>query len=208
MDCDIIIPVGPGHEEIVNRAIDSVRIASLDKGMFSRVGVKVVDDTKGEMGRAAARNKGVAEVEGDVLFFLDADDCIHPEAFKTYSDGPVRDAVWGNIYEMVQGLAMWRYQVPRIRNYQELLAFEPYMTLQMGHFVKREVAEANRFNEDMDTGEDWDYYLRVWKNHSCIKIREPLMLNYRGQHSAGPRSATGVEWSHKVRELIEEARAA
>jgi hypothetical protein len=76
----------------------------------------------------------------------------------------------------------------------------------MGHFVKREVAIKLPFNEEMNTGEDWDYYLRLWRDHDCIKIREPLMLNRRGMHSTGPRSATGRDWTIAVNKMIEEAR--
>ena len=56
MNCDVIVPVGPGHEELYSRAIESVRIAVLQKGPFEKVNIRVVDDTKGLMGRSAARN--------------------------------------------------------------------------------------------------------------------------------------------------------
>ena len=54
-------------------------------------------------------------------------------------------------------------QILTLSNIKELLLFDPYITLQMGHFVRTEIALKNPFNESMNTGEDFDYYLRVWK---------------------------------------------
>jgi len=207
----VIIPVGPGHEELHKAAVLSVKIASDNPGVFDQIKVLVANDIKGEIGRSAARNGAVlqSDEDSDWLFFLDADDLMHPEAFESVSE-LVKDvmvvAIFGNIWEMREGVAHWRYQVPIINYYRELLRYDPYLTLQMGHFVRREVAIKLPFNEEMNTGEDWDYYLRLWKGHDCIKIREPLMLNRRGMHSTGPRSATGRDWTIAVNKMIEEAR--
>ena len=208
MDCSIIIPVGPGHEETHRLAVDSVRIATMDKGPFDRVNIAIVDDLDGEKGRSKARNEGIDNCDAEYLFFLDADDRLHPYAFrraeKWVSSG--YDAVFGAIWEIQFGVAVWRYQVPEIRSKRELCAFSPYMTLQMGHFVRSSAAKALRFNEDMDTGEDWDYYLRLWEDYKCIKIDKPLFLNDRSSHSTGPRSANGPDWWRAVSKLLEKER--
>lgn len=208
MKCDVVIPVGPGHEDLYRRAVESVRMATLAKGPFDTVGMCLIDDTKGVNGRSRARNEGVYKSHADILFFLDADDVIHPLAFETYGDHAHYDAVWGNIYELEQGTARWRYQVPEIRSLDQLLAFDPYLTLQMGHFVKSEIAKANPFNEGMDAGEDWDYYLRLWKKHHCIKVRESLFLNDRSMHSTGPRKMDGRQWREAVDPMLREAHNA
>jgi len=182
--------------------VESVRIATLDKGPFSKVNIRIVDDTKGEMGRSAARNKGVSQSDADWIFFLDADDLMHPDCFRNFVDG--YDAVFGKIVEYANGCIVERYQVPYIKTYEELIAFDPYKTLQMGHYVRREAFIP--FDEAMDIGEDWDYYLKLWKEHHCLKIDKPLMINVRGNHSTGPRSGTGRDWGHVVRSMIEEAR--
>lgn len=212
MRCEVIVPCGPGHEQLVSRAMESVRVATLNKGLFTTVGVRVIDDQDGEFGRSAARNKGAREASGDYLFFLDADDVLHPDAFRYAAryleTGNPIDALWGSICELRDGAAVWRYQVSELNDYRELIAFDPYLTLQMGHFVKREVALENPFNEEMNCGEDWDYYLRLWKSHNCRKIREPLFINTRGHHSTGPKSATGKEWMAVVHPMLQEARDA
>lgn len=207
LTCDVLIPVGPNHEQIYHRAADSVRIACLDKGPFEKVSIRIGDDFYGSEGRSQTRNNLVASSEADWLFFLDADDLMHPDALSAVEPFVrTKDAIWGNVFEYKKGTAAWRYQVPQLVNYKELLAFDPYMTLQMGHFVRRTVAKQLPFNEDMDTGEDWDYYLRAWKDYRCVKIPQCLMINFRGQRSTGPRSATGVQWIETVRDLRKRAQ--
>lgn len=167
----------------------------------------MIDDRNGEKGRSRARNEGVRVCDGDWLFFLDADDLMHPDAFVQVS-GYVndRDAIFGAIWEMKDGVCNWRYQVPEIDNFEDLISFDPYLTLQMGHFVRRDVALSLPFDEEMNCGEDWEYYLRLWKTYKCSKIAHPLMINRRGMHSTGPRSATGAEWSETVHGMIQAAR--
>lgn len=206
MECDVIIPCGPGHEHIYHNAVESVRIATMDKGSFDKVNVKLIDDTEGKFGRSAARNKAIAETSADWLFFLDADDLMHPDAFRVHSKYDRYDAIFGNIYETSQGVAVWRYQVPRIDSYRDLISFDPYLTLQMGHFVKTSVAKSIMFDESMDCGEDFKYYLKLWRHNYCIKVEECLFLNRKGVHSQGERSATGKEWVEVVSKLINDAR--
>jgi hypothetical protein len=210
MKLDIITPVGPGHEELVHRAAGSIQIAKEHSvGLFEDIDLIAIDDTKGQLGRSQARNLAVADSKADWIFFLDADDLMHPEAFKNLSlffdDMRDADAVWGKIVEYKEGNLLERYQVPEITSLQSLIKNDPYLTLQMGHFVKTDVAKEHPFKEDMNTGEDWEYYLRLWKKHNCIKIDAPFMCNVRGEHSTGPRSANGAQWREVVEKLIGDA---
>ena len=169
MKCDVIIPVGPGHQEIYKQAMDSVRIACLQQGPFTEVKIKVSDDTEGKYGRSYARNVAVESSTADWLFFLDADDKMHPDAFLNMSPYAFNhDAIFGNIYEMQGGVVAWRYQVPYLDSYKQLIEFDPYVTLQMGHFVRRSVFKP--FDEAMNTGEDWKYYLELWQRPSASRL--------------------------------------
>src|SRR5258707_1370425 len=104
MKCCVVMPVGPGHELFALDAIDSVTNAATRPGAFDDVCVVRVDDLNGELGRSAARNDGVKRAKGagaDWLFFLDADDLMHPDAFEAvrpFLHG--YDAVWGAICEL------------------------------------------------------------------------------------------------------------
>ena len=187
MDVQVIIPVGPGHEKIVYEAIKS----ATDLGFE----VIPIDDTQGKFGRSQARNIGVRMATAEWLFFLDADDLLHKDAkkakkYKNY------DAIWGLIND-------GQVRRPQLRSlsYRDLLKHEPTQTLQMGHFVRRSVAVNYPFNEALDCGEDFDYYIRIWRDCNCIKIPHTLFINRRGFHSKGPRSADGTMWRESVERI-------
>ncbi|WP_245636826.1 FkbM family methyltransferase [Azospirillum thiophilum] len=217
--CAVVIPVGPGHEAHSRQAVNSVMAAAqTDPGSFTEFDCVVIDDTAGIKGRSAARNEGVREAAArgaDWLFFLDADDLMMPQAFQQMAAHMDRvDAVWGLILESLdaepgQDSVSGRIrlpQLPRIETLNDLLLHDPYVTLQMGHFVRTSVALANPFDENLDLGEDFDYYLRVWDNARCVKISTPLFLNRRGLHSSGPRSGNGGSWRMSVEQVVEKAR--
>lgn len=159
------------------------------------------------MGRSAARNHAIKESKADWLFFLDADDLMHPNAmynlkvFLGIPDNKDLSAVWGKILEEREGCFLERYQIPEISKIETLLEIDPFYTLQMGFFVKRPCMPF--FDEDMNTGEDWKAYLEIWSKHKCRKQSLPFMINRRGRHSVGIRAATGREWMTAVSDLIE-----
>ncbi|CDF83005.1 hypothetical protein PKB_1647 [Pseudomonas knackmussii B13] len=209
MKCCVIIPVGPGHLELAQRAAASVeRAKAQGTGAFDDIEILIQDDSQG-LGRSRARNLAVAaagEKGADWLFFLDADDLMVESAFLEVADLlQEQDGIWGAIYvaDLQSQQAQRRpQQISPLTTLEQLLLNDPYLTLQMGHFVRQEVAAAYPFDTEMDTGEDFDYYLRVWKENRCIKIDRPLFLNVRGQHSTGPRSATGTDWRNAINRVF------
>lgn len=210
MKCCVIMPVGPGHQDIVSRAKDSVaRAVAHGLGAFQEVQVIEIDDTEGRLGRSHARNLAIREAGErgiEWLFFLDADDLMLPSAFSDVEALLADyDAIWGAIYvaDLQAGQAVRRpEQISPLTSLEQVLLNDPYLTLQMGHFVRQEVAARYPFDTQMDTGEDFDYYLRLWKNQRCIKIDTPLFLNVRGQHSSGPRSAHGGDWRAAINRVF------
>lgn len=207
MKLDVVIPVGPSHNQLVNEAIQSVKISCLtSQGPFKEVRIKAVDDTKGEMGRSAARNYAIKNSKADWLFFLDADDLMHPKAMSNFLEFKDYDAVWGAILEEREGCYFERYQMPEITDIQTLLDVDPYYTLQMGFFIKRHCMPL--FDETMNTGEDWKAYLHIWSKYKCRKQSLPFMINRRGRNSTGPKSANGRDWMDAVQSLIESEKRA
>ncbi len=215
-DVTIIIPIGPGHEEIVQGAYESILRASEKPGPFTDIKIGVIDDTKGEMGRSKARNTAVGRSTGEWLFFLDADDLLLDDAFVNVEPYLEHDAIWGLICELrPDGHLLYRTQQLELDNYNQddkgYLRHDPFTTCQMGHFVKRD--KFLGFDESMDVGEDCRYYLDMWKTYDnretgCIKVRKPFFVNRRGFHSKGPKAGTGRDWNRAVRKLFDEARAA
>ena len=206
--CAVITPVGPGHEETYfSYCLPSIEHAiSYGTGPFVRVEPIDVPDLQGNLGRSRARNLGVVEaVERgfDWIFFLDADDFLFESVFEDAASHLLEvDALWGLICEARFGdLTSARLRPNQVRTMDrldELLGNDPFMTLQMGHFVRAEVAAAVPFDERMDTGEDFRYYRRVWSRYRCKKMERVFFLNVRGRHSTGPRSADGRMWREAV----------
>jgi len=161
------------------------------------------------MGRSKARNIGVrkaAEQNADWIFFLDADDIMAPSAFEYVSPYmEMYDAIWGSIWTIERDghhACKRPHQLPFLYCIEEVLSYDPFVTLQMGHFVKTSVVLSTLFDESLDTGEDFDYYLRLWENYICIKIPLPFFYNRRGLHAQGPRSVTGAEWTQQVERIL------
>jgi len=210
MRCAVITPVGPGHQRLYYECSQSIQAAiQHSKGPFNEIIIISIDDTSGVKGRSAARNEAVKRAKaGNIewLFFLDADDLLFINAFdliKQYVNE--YDAIWGAIVELLPNSNQATLRIPQILtidNIKEILLFDPYLTLQMGHFVRTEAAIRNPFNAAINTGEDFDYHLRVWSKFRCVKISEPLFLNRRGLHSTGPRSADGRQWREAVESMI------
>ena len=160
MKCCVVIPVGPGHAILAERACASVYQA-MSKGMgaFSAVEVLCWDDNAGQ-GRSRARNLAVrqAVAEGaDWIFFLDADDLLDERAFEQVADYlEHHEAIWGAIHECSpdgHGRHCRPNQVMPIHRIEDILRNDPFLTLQMGHFVKARIALDNPFDENMDCGE-------------------------------------------------------
>ena len=50
----------------------------------------------------------------------------------------------------------------------------------------------------MDAGEDFKFYFLLWRHYRCAKRPEIFFLHRQGEHSKGPRGATGLDWSVSV----------
>lgn len=212
LSCAVVTPIGPGHEQVYyDLCVESIRAAiRKSKGPFEEVYLFPVQDFLGDLGRSKARNIGVnlAQINNiDWIFFLDADDFMFEAAFENLTDYVEKyDAVWGQIVEMSvgdEGSAKLRdNQVSNIENFETVINNDPFYTLQMGHFVRTDTAVCHPFDESMDTGEDFKYYLEVWKAGRCLKSEKIFFVNVRGNHSSGPRSANGSQWRKAVEQEI------
>lgn len=77
-------------------------------------------------------------------------------------------------------------------------------TLSMGCFVRGDLGL--RFDESMDIGEDFDFYLRL---PSFTKRNKPLVhIGYTEPSAGGPRGASKVGWLDACAAVIERYRHA
>lgn len=212
MKCAVITPVGPGHDALYRASCrPSIEAAvATSKGPFSEIIPLMMDDTQGLHGRSARRNDALQQAlsEGiDWVFFLDADDLLSPLAFEAFGRtlelDPDLEGAWGLICEIDEAgdPALRETQVPEIGSYEQLLGVRPYNSIQIGAFIRTEVAARAGFDTAIDTGEDFKFYYDIWSKHRCRKVPEIFFINRRGQHSTGPRSATGQDWVHAVDRL-------
>lgn len=213
LKCGVITPVGPGHEDLANQAQASVEAAFKENpGPFSELIFLRRLDLNGERGRSRSRNDAIdaALAQGvDWLFFLDADDLMAPGAFGSVASYiEETDAIFGLIAEAKFGdennINLRANQLGATANICDILFHDPFLTLQMGHFVRTEVAAKIRFDVDMDAGEDFKYYLELWRQARARKIDRILFINRRGAHSSGPRSANGAAWRAAVDRVFDE----
>ena len=209
MKCAVITPVGPGHETLLAEscAPSVAQAMAFDMGPFAAVEHLVMDDTRGRHGRSNRRNAALEQAKDggfDWVFFLDADDVMTPNAFETFGRviraEPDLDAVWGLIctFNDAGEPELREGQPERIDTRAALLAVEPFLSLQIGAFFRTECAARFGFDPDMDTGEDFKFYYQLWASCRCAKRPEIFFVNRRGQHSTGPRGATGADWSQSV----------
>lgn len=190
MRCVVVIPVGPGHETLVDRAWESVGAAWRyrekwqPQSPFTELDVVCVDDTRGALGRGAARNEGLDRFPADWHFLLDADDEMMPKAFGMLE--PSVAATFGAI--MLDGKPLPRDLHPVTR--ETLFERGARGTLTMGFFVRGDLGL--RFNEQMDVGEDFDFYLRL---PSFVKLPRPLVnIGYSLPSAGGPRGYEDTDW--------------
>lgn len=189
----VITPVGPGHEAAAARAMASVDVAC-GASCFGSVRHVIVEDHAGNMGRSHARNIGM-DSEADWFFFLDADDTMRPDALtlNRFNEPATFGAVSlnGRIYDRNIQPCGWR----------QIALNGARGTLSMGCFVRADIARAVRFDESLDAGEDFDFYLRL---PGFTKIARPLVdIGYDTPSATGPRGYDNIDWTGICNGIIE-----
>lgn len=192
MELTVIIPVGPRHEEVAKRAVLSV--TALHRGPFDRISHILVDDTKGLLGRSRARNYGISQATTEWLFFLDADDEIMPLA--TDHINLHSDATFGRVQldGRIHPQDVWPCGREQIRQ------LGAKYTLCMGFFCRTALAQSMLFSEDLDNGEDFDFYMRL---PSFYKSPNPL-VNIHYQESRAAKNWVNTYWTETCQAVIDQ----
>jgi hypothetical protein len=195
----VITPVGPGHSAFAADAIESVHVARNNISAFSDVRHIVIDDSKGELGRSRARNLGMID-DADWYFFLDADDRMRPDALDIRNFET--QAIFGAI-----SLASHHKRAKDVYpcGWREISLHGASGTLSMGFFCRADIAKRLRFNEALDAGEDFEFYLRL---DDFAKIDRPLVdIGYSLPSAGGPRGYDEIDWIGLCNTLVIEAVA-
>jgi hypothetical protein len=200
----VITPVGPGHQRVSEECAASVREAwEHSRGPFDAITHQLWDDTEGKLGRSRARN--LAMDAADWFFFLDADDLCDPLAFVRFDEARESDpvAVFGAV--CTDRFGVTNENVYPL-DWDTLIRHGPRGTLSMGCFVRGDVARQTRFNEELDAGEDFDFYLRALRGRRWVKVEGALALIRLSVPSAtGPRGYTSLDWQAACMAVIRTA---
>ena len=178
-----IIPT-KNRSHFVTRAIQSVL-----RQTYNNIEIIVVDDsTNGETEKALAflgghiryikneqsrgapysRNIGLDEARGDAVAFLDDDDIWLPEKtitqLKWLEKYPI---VTCNYIAEIKGRRHFM-KYPEVVFYEDLLAANALGSCSFV-MIDRNVTKDCRFDEDLKSGQDWDFWLTVMKENSIEK---------------------------------------
>jgi glycosyltransferase involved in cell wall biosynthesis len=186
----VIIPVGPGHEELVIDALDSVDAQTFrlwecivvnDTGKplrYTPSWARVIN-TPGKVGVGAARNRGIAASKAALFLPLDADDTLEPDAL-TYlyaAHKEVGGVVYSDWYERWEGQPVKVWQTPEY-DAKDLLAKGCIHAI-TALYVKADWERVGGFDEKVPAWEDWDYQLKMAEIGVCgTRIPQPL-FTYR-----------------------------
>jgi glycosyltransferase involved in cell wall biosynthesis len=149
---------------------------------FSRKHKNIILLNQKNKGISFTRNKLLEESRGEILFGLDADDRLLPEAIEkvmgSYNKNPETGFVYTDQECINQhGEILYKGHKAQCHKYYEDLI---YFTQIIGHLrtFKKEKIKDFKFDESLETGEDWDFLLNI--NPHIKKEHLPLILySYR-----------------------------
>lgn len=176
----VIIPVGPGHEEIVIDAIDSISAQSFikwecivvnDSGQKLRLPsfVRYAETPLAGSGVAVARNMGLDLARGRCFVPLDADDYLDSKALeKLYAAYKKHGGYVYSDYRRIEELKVQEVPNQACSQVRSMLV-HPITGLYP-------VLSELRFDESFVVGEDWDFVVGCTAMGYCgSRIPEPLV---------------------------------
>ncbi|MDT5271664.1 MAG: hypothetical protein QOH49_3850 [Acidobacteriota bacterium] len=143
--------------------------------------------------RARARNTGMETAAGDYVTFLDSDDVMYPTNLADaalYAEANPEVKLFHNLYELVDehGRVLCRYDFPSLADPIRAITGGNFLS-SVGVFISREIYARYRFDPELTSSEDWDFWLRVVADHRPGRIDK--VNNGVVQH--GGRSTNSLE---------------
>lgn len=218
----IIIPLGPGHNRYVIDALDSCiaqtwgdwevlvvndtgePLERIDGAPYARI-----VSTGGQKGAGAARNVGLAQAKGAMVFFLDADDQMHPtclaKMLERYRQGDAGYVYSG--WTVIRPDAQTMEFTADEYDPQAWLLGKSHGRNIVSVLMATEDAKRIGFNGELVAYEDWDFFIRCAIDGVWGKPVKELLVTYRaihGQRSVGSGKPHHVELVHFLRDTYGE----
>lgn len=172
MDVTIVIPVGPGHEVVAQRAIASAQAQTVPAAVIT------ARDGDGH-GAGWARNRGLEQVTTPWVMFLDADDWLEPDAIERLA--AVARANPGRYVYSDWYAGEVRVEAPPTGFAWCGGTWHAVTALLPTAWVK----DAGGFDESLPGGEDTDLYLNLITSRRCgVRVEAPL-LHYSADGQRG-----------------------
>ena len=198
MKLAIITPVGPGHEELAEKAKQSVEAAKQNPGPWTSIQHVLVDDTDGVLGSPLARNIGATQSwDADWYFYLDADDRMAPDALGLNEFG--YDATFGGIQIDDNPNPTDHHPVTP----ENLIEVGPIGSLVMGCYARGDMVRNNPWVEVIGP-DDWIWFMEVFyrKGYTFVKRREPLAHLNKHNPAGGPNGHTkAYDWGASCKSI-------
>ncbi len=123
--------------------------------------------------RGAARNFGISKAQGDYITFLDSDDIYYSNYLKNARESIINKDYpnfFHLAYEVRNSNGKIISKIDALKSEEFSFIFKGNPLSCMGVFLKKEITNKFRFNEDrmLSGSEDWELWLRVIANFGLI----------------------------------------
>lgn len=213
-DVSIIIPVGPGHEELVKDTLHSVEgqthrfwecIVVNDTGkpicLEGFPWAKVVN-TSGCLGAGAARNLGAKQSHATFLVFLDADDMLKPRFLEATLRAYQQNGRYAYTDWFTQDERGQKEIHPTPEYSFEAIWQRPSIHAVTALIPRKAFHDVGGFDESLPAFEDVDFYMKLLTKGYCgVRVPEALLL-YNLHH--GKRRVEGEKRKEGFKTLLKQ----
>lgn len=203
----VIIPVGPGHQEMVIDALDSLEAQTfrqwecvlvndtgeaLPEWLLTAYPYMTVVETPGAQGAGYARNRGAEVAKAPFLVFLDADDHLQSEYLQICLQVRLETERWvyTDLYSVWQDGTIHEH---RVDDFEAESLWKDGLGAVTSMHSKAEWEAVGGFDETMETREDWDFHMKLVAAGYCgTRVAVPLMTYRLGTGGRREKQATAT----------------
>jgi glycosyltransferase involved in cell wall biosynthesis len=168
-----------------------------------------------DLGQADGLNAAFDQMGGEIVGFLNADDCLSEGAAQAvlheFEQDPALDLIYGEVDWIDESGALRGHHSGCISNLQEMLAiydvwWRGRQWVQPEVFFRRSLWErVGQFNTEYDLAFDYDYWVRCFQAGAKVK-RIPRTLAQFRRHSA-QKSVRADQAANEIRDIVSKALA-